>query len=480
MTGPRIVELPSGARVAAGVTWRSVPPGFRARMPGSPVGLSLLPGDPGCVLRVGDRFAQLDARVPGEGTGSLLVALARGLADRPKAPGPGLWLMVTELPAENDEPGHYWLGEVALVEVAEGEPVAVQPVPAPEELFADREAFLSAIADCVAVTTLAGVAVGSVGGKARAALVKEVKASLATAQGAGADRPAPPVVAVDAARDSGPAFVRRKAVPRRAYALGGVAAAAVLAAAVVLPAVVKGLLSEPAPPPPAMVAAAPERGAFAAACTSALADWWPRIVGWTAAERGCALADSLPPFGAPTPSDISGDPGGGAPAVPFVAWMRLEPDTNANPVLAEHAARKVLSAWPHGQRESGQAMLLWQQGALPLQPVLEGGQPSPLDPERAVAALSALWAHRPGAVAGGEGGIVVTAPGDAGALLSRAGRVKGVAPVRLVMAAKGSASLTLRPLAPRLVPQDLFDVLAPESSPLAAHAAPPDPKGDRP
>lgn len=479
MSGPRIIDLPSGTRLAAGVTWRSVPQGFRALLPGSPVGPSLLPGDPGCVLRIGERFAQLDAQIAGEGAGSLVVALARGLADRPKPAGPGLWLLAAELPAADGEPGH-WLGEIALVEGAEGDPVAAQPVTAPEELHADREAFLSAIADIASTTALAGVAVGGTAGKARTALVKEVKGRLATVQGDGEDRPAPPVVAVDAARDPGPVFVRRKSVPRRAYVIGGVATAAALAAAVIFPAVVKGLLSEPAAPAPVMVAAAPERGAFAAACTSALAEWWPRIVGWTAAERGCALADSLPPFGAPTPSDLSGNPGGGAPTVPFVAWMRLEPEANANPVLAEHAARKVLSAWPHGKRESGQAMLLWQQGALALQPVQEGDRPAPPDPERAVAALSALWAHRPGAVAGGEDGIVVSAPGDAGALLSRAGRVDAVVPVRLVMEATGSASLTLRLRAPRLVPEDLFDSLSPETRPLAAHAAPPGPKGERP
>ena len=480
MTGPRIVDFPSGARLAAGVTWRSVPHGLRALLSGSPVGPSLLPGDPGCVLRIGERFAQLDASVSGAGADSLLVALARGLADRPKAPRPGLWLLVAELPAADGEPGH-WLGETALVESAEGKAAAVQPVPAPEELHADREGFLAAIEEIASITALAGVAVASSsGGKARAALVKEVKACLATGQGAGTDRLAPPVVTVDAARDPGPVFVHRKAVPRRTYAIGGVAAAAAVAAAVVLPVVVKGLLSEPAPPPPAMVAAAPERGAFAAACTSALAEWWPRIVGWTAAERGCALADSLPPFGAPTPGDIAGNIAGNAPALPFVAWMRLEPDASANPVLAEHAARKVLSAWPHGQRESGKAMLLWQQDALALQPVQEDARPSRFDPDLAAAALSALWAHRPGAVAEGDDGIVVTAPGDAGALLSRAGRVDAVAPVRLVMEAKGSASLTLRPRAPRLVPQDLFDTHPPEASPLAAHAAPPDPKGERP
>ena len=478
MSGPRIVELPSGARLAAGVTWRNVPQGLRALLPGSPVGPSLLPGDPGCVMRIGERYAQLDASLSGEGAGSLLVALAHGLADRPKPASPGLWLLAAELPAADGEPGH-WLGEVALVENV-GEPAAVQPVPAPEELHADREDFLSAIADIASVTALAGVAVGGSGGKARAALVREVKGRLETEQGAGADRPAPPVVTVDADRDPGPVFVRRKALPRRVYVFGGVATAAALATAVVLPAVVRGLLSEPALPAPVMVGAAPERGAFAAACTSALADWWPRIVGWTAAERGCALADSLPPFGAPTPSDLAGDPGGGAPAVPFVAWMRLAPDANANPVLAKHAAMKVLSAWPHGQRESGKDILLWQQGALTLQPVREDSWPSPPDPERTMAALSALWAHRPGAVAGGEEGIVVTAPVDAGTLLSRVGRVEAVTPARLVMEAKGSASLTLRPRAPRLVPEDLFDTPAPEDPPLAAHAAPPDPKGERP
>ncbi|MXY15620.1 MAG: hypothetical protein F4Y57_01065 [Acidobacteria bacterium] len=478
MTGPRIIEFPSGTRLAAGVTWRSVPQGLRALLPGSPVGPSLLPGDPGCVLRIGERFAQLDASLSGEGAGSLLVALARGLADRSKPPGPGLWLLVAELPASDGEPGH-WLGEIALVEGAEGDPVAVQPVPAPEELHADREGFLSAIADIASITALAGVAVGSSGGKARTSLVKDVKACLSKGHGAGTDRPAPPVVTVDAAQDPGPVFVRQKAVPRRAYVIGGVAAAAALAAAVVLPAVVKGLLSEPAPPAPAMVAAVPEQGAFAVACTSALAEWWPRIVGWTAAERGCALADSLPPFGAPPPGDIAGDLAGNAPALPFVAWVRLEPTPAANPVLAKHAARIVLSGWPHGRRESGEAMLLWQSATLTLQPLPEGDRPAVTDPERIVAALSALWAHRPGAVASGEDGIVVTAGGDASALLSRAARVEAVVPVRLVMAAKGPGRLTLKPRAPRLVPEDLFDALPPEGGPLAAHAAPPDPNGER-
>ena len=477
MTGPRIIDLPSGARLAAGVTWRSVPQGFRGLLPGSPVGLSLFQSDPGCVLRAGDRFARLDGALPGEGAGSMLVALARGLVDGPKEADPGLWLFAAELPETAGEPRH-WLGEVTLVEGAEGEPVVVLPVPAPEELHGDREAFLSAISDIVAITALAGIAVGGATGKARTALVDEVNARIAA--GPGADRAAPPVLAVTPAPDPGPAFIRRKAVPRRAYAIGGVAVAATLAAAVVLPAVVRGLFSEPAPPAPAMVVAAPEPGAFAAACTAALADWWPRVAGWSATERGCALADSLPPFGAPTPGDLSGDLAGGAPAFPFVAWMRLELDANANPVLAEHAARRVLDGWPHGRRETEEALLLWQARALPLHPVTDGDRPASADPERVVAALSALWAHRPAAVTDGEDGIVVTAPGDAGALLSRAGRVDAVTPVRLVLAAKGPVRLTLQPRASRLVPQDLFDAFAPEARPLAAHAAPPDPKGDRP
>ena len=475
MSGPRLVDHPSGVRLAAGVTWRRVPKGLRAMLPGSPVGPSLLPGDPGCVLRAGDRFARLDGTLPREGAGSLLVALARGLADGPKGSGPGLWLLAAELPAEDGGPEH-WLGEVTLVKGDEGEPVAVQPVPAAEELHGDREGFLSAIADIVAITPLAGIAVGGVTAKARAALVREVKACIA--EGPGADRPAPPVVGVAPAADPGPAFIRRKAVPRRAYAIGAVAVAATLATAVFLPAVVRGLLTGPAPTAPVMVAAAPEPGAFASACTAALADWWPRVALWSAAERGCALADSLPPFGAPTPGDLSGDLAGGAPAIPFVAWMRLELDANANPVLAGHAARRVLDGWTHGRRESGEALLLWQARALPLHPVPDGGQPASGDPDRVVAALSALWAHRPAAVTAGEDGIVVTAPGDAGALLSRAGRVDAVAPVRLVLAAKGPASLTLKPRTVRMMPQDLFDALAPEARPLAAHAAPPVPKGD--
>lgn len=478
MTGPRIIDLPPGVRLAAGVTWRSVPHGLRAQLPGSPVGPSLLPGDPGCVLRVGSRFAQLDAALSGEGAGALLVALARGLADRPKPAAPGLWLLAAEVPAADGAPGH-WLGQVTLAEAAEGESLAVQPVPAPEELHADREAFLSAIADIASVTALAGVAVGGSGGKARAALVKDVKACLSKGQGARTDRSAPPVVTVDAAPDPGPVFVRRKAVPRRVLALGGGAIAAALVSALVLPALVERLFRETAAPAPAMVAAVSERGAFASACTSALAAWWPRIVGWTAAERGCALADSIPPFGAPTPSDLAGALPGGVPALPFVAWMRLEPAPGANPVLAGHAARRVLSAWPHGRRESDAAMLLWQSRALPLHPVPEGDRPTPPDPDRVVAALSALWAHRPDAVVDGEDGIVVTAPGHADALLARAGRVDGVVPVLLVMTAEGPGRLTLRPRAPRLVPEDLFENPAPETRPLAAHAAPPDPKGDR-
>lgn len=471
MTGTRLIDHASGARLAAGLTWRNVPQGLRAAMPGSPVGPSLLPGDPGCVLRIGDRFARTETQPPAEGAGSLLVAMARGLVAGKDAGRvrPGLWLFAAELPAVDGEPGH-WLGQAMLNQEAEGGPFGIQPVPGPEELHPDREGFLSALADIAAVTTLAGVAVGGPAAKARGALAKEAR-TLFAGQGAAGDRSSLTVLVAEPDPANGPGFVRQKAVPRRVVALGAVAAAAGLAALLVLPAAMNRLFREPAPPPPEMVAAAPAPGAFAAACTSALAEWWPRIAGWEAVERGCALAESLPRAGAPAPVDLSGDLAGDVPALPFAVWLRLEPAPGANPVLAEHAARRVLAGWGHGRRDTGEALLLWKARALPLHPVPEGDRSDAPDRDRILAELSALWAHLPAAVADGDEGIVVTAPGNAEALLARAGRVDGVVPARLVLAAREPARLTLKARAPRRVPMDLFGALASEGRPLAAFAA---------
>lgn len=471
MTGPRFIEHAPGVRLAAGLTWRKVPPGLRGAMPGSPAGLSMVPGESGCVLRIGDRCARTEAQLPAEGAGSLLDAMARGLVAGKDAHRvrPGSWLLAAELPEEDGEQGH-WLGQVMLDREAEGETFEIQPVPGQEELHSDREDFLSALADIAAVTTLSGVAVGGPTARARGALAKEARARVA-GQGAQADGSSLPVLVAEPDPAAGPAFVRQKAVPRRLFALGIVGAAAGLAALLVLPSAISNLFREPPPPPPAMVAAAPAPEAFAEACTSALADWWPRIAGWKAAERGCALAENLPQAGAPTPADLSGDVGGGGPAVSFAAWLRLEPAPDANPVLAEHAAKRVLSTWAHGRRDTDDALLLWKSRALPLHPVPESDGNDAPDPDRILAALSALWAHLPGAVAEADGGVVVTAPGNAGALLARAARVDGVVPARLVLPAKETARLTLKPHAPRLVPLDLFEALAPEAGPLAAFAA---------
>ncbi len=471
MTATRIIEHASGIRLAAGLAWRNVPPGLRAAMPGSPTGLSMVPGEPGCVLRIGDRCARTEAQAPAEGAGSLLVAMALGLVAGKDAGRvrPGPWLFAAELPVADGEPGH-WLGQVMLSQEDEGDPFEIQPVPGPEELHPDRESFLSALADIAAVTTLAGVAVGGPTARARGALAKEARA-LVAGQGDAGDRSSLAVLVAEPDPSAGPMFVRQKAVPRRVFALGVVAAAAGIAALLVLPAAMSSLFRAPPPPPPEMVAAAPAPGAFAAACTSALADWWPRIAGWEAVERGCALAESLPRSGAPTRADLSGDIAGEDPALPLAAWLRLEPVPGANPVLAEHAARRVLAGWRYGRRDTGEALLLWKVRALPLHPVPEGDRSPAPDRVRIMAELSALWAHLPTAVADGDEGIVVTAPGNASALLARAGRVDGVVPARLVLEAKEPARLTLKARAPRRVPMDLFGALASEGAPLPALAA---------
>ena len=449
MTGARILRLAPGGRVAAGLDWKVAPRGVKALAPGEGSGF-VLGGAAGFLLRHDGRVAHAPGDLPAQGAGSLLLAVARAIAaaEGGGAPRPGTWLAAAGMPSAAEGQRAFWLGAVAVSGAG-----AFQPVPSPEETVGSREEFLAALADLAAVTAVAGIAVADLGDGGHEALAAGIRRRLEAASGGGRDQAPPPVTVVTPDGAGGPAFARQRRVPAGLLALGTLGLVTLLAGALAVPPVLGGWLSPP-PAPPRMVEVEIPRGAFADACTAALAGWWPRIVGWVADGRGCALAGHLP--AALAGADMAAGRADGPPQAAMAVWTTLARARQANGILADSAARRVLGGWQHGQLHRGDRLALWQERSVDLVPLAAAGGSRP-DTGTAGTSLAALWANRPGAVVAGQGGFSVSAPGSAETLLARAARVESLEPVRLELPADGVPKLLLRYRSSRHVPGSLLE-----------------------
>ena len=459
MTGVHVLQLGAGDCVVAGLDWRSAPEGVQALLPGDHSNYAL-GSSAGYLIRHEGQVARAGEEIPAENTGSLLLAIARGLVTAENAPRAGVWLAAGELPAD-DGRDMYWLGAmvVSKPEVAlDGQhiPCAFQPVTQSEEIIEGRGEFLRSLADLVSVMAVSGVAAADYGVGRHEALAAELRSELRAAADRQRDLVAPPVVGVIPKPDGTPSFTRRRRITAPMLGAGACGLAAMVALVVALPWIANGR-AEPPPPPPELVRVEIPQGAFADACTAALAGWWPRIAGWETAERGCALAGHLPASLAS--SDLASAPTDGPPRIALAVWVKLERAAAANRILADSAARQVLTDWQHGQKLDDSELVLWQTQLLALSPTDGDGAPDEdreADSGTPAESLAALWAHRPGAVMADRGSYTVTAPGSAQALMDRASRVRTLEPVRLALPAVELPELVLRPRASRQVPKALF------------------------
>ncbi len=445
---PAGLDAPDGTRLVAGLAWET------ASGPEAPV----LRGNAPSVLRLPDRRARL-AEADGGRCGSLLLAMAAGLARHvPGASGP--WALIAEIPDPDGAP-LLWLAVADIALSGDGETDArVTPRPGPEATFDDPDEALAALQEHLAITEIAGLAV-------RWRPVHEGMSPADTHRGhviQGLAHIAPDVPLHDVEPDASglPAFAPPRRVPVRL--LGGLAigTAAFLAGILVVLPTVQALFETPPPPPPEMVAVGLPPGSFAAACTSALDAWWPRVTGWRAGSAGCALSGHLP-----AGPDLPEPPETERLARPMTAWRHLLPGNGRNGVLARAAAEQMIGTWPHEARLAADSLTLWRTASLPLAPtetVGEGATPLLQDPDAVRSRLAARWADAPDAVSGGEQGadsglftVRVTGGEPAGAILSRAGGIPGIAPVRLVQSAAGEAELVLAPIVSRDVPAEFLE-----------------------
>ena len=446
----RSVVLPDGTRALAGLIWDRAPAVALPRI-----------GAPGWELRHGACRAALPAGIAAERDTSLLLLLANRLAEKSHIEGaalrPGIWLLLADV----SEPGRrgHGLGTVELEAGPDGP--TVRPVIGPEDVFASATALAGAVGALAATLALSGIALAEYpepepGSADLAALIPPV---LEEAGLTGAARLPLIPVPLTARPEIVPALAPRPGVSTRTALLAGAASAALMLAALALP----GLIAQAQRPDPApvtpMLRVAPAPGGFAAACTEALGDWWPRIVGWRYASGGCALAGFLPDTIAPEALAAAGEDLSRA-EVPLIVWRDLMPDGTVNTVLAARAAETVLADWPHGRTLTGEGQTLWQRRAVPLTPADPADAPrggisaagvEALPEDARAARLEALWADRPGAVSRTEAGFRITAPGRAETVLARLAGLAGLAPVRL-MQGRDAVSVDLAPPAARLLP----------------------------
>ena len=466
--GPHRITLPGGQTLLAGLTWEM------AEGPDLPV-LT----DTRLRLRHVNRIARVAPGDDAQTDGALLLALAAdALGQRSRAQtAPETWLFVAVIgPDANTAPSVgtgplIWTGLAELGPGAGGDLTAT-PHPGSEALNGDPDTALRALKEDLAVTPVAGIAmsvIGGIGGTeasgsiSPAALARKITALCAQAAPDATVLHVGPELAFRPLPGASPYFAAPARLP---LGKAGILAAAITASVVlgftVTPWIAKALRA-PEPPPPELVRVSPGPMAFGAACTAALADWWPRIVGWQRGDAGCALAGHIPAGYGPVAG--TGPAADSPRTVPMLVWLNLKRTESANPVLAKGAASRVLESWPHGQRTSPGSILLWQTRALPLvgtaipasapatnsAPVAGGGAAA-----SAAARLAALWADTPDAVTADGTGFIVTASSGPQELFARAARVPGLTPVRLERPAKGRTTLVLRPPASRVLPRALF------------------------
>ncbi|MXX87976.1 MAG: hypothetical protein F4213_18870 [Boseongicola sp. SB0677_bin_26] len=450
---PASLAAEDGTRLVAGLEWET------ASGPEAPV----VRADAPSVLRLADRRARL-AHAEGESCGSLLLAMAEGLARiAPEASGP--WAFIAEIPDAGDVP-LLWMAVADIAATKDGGTAArVTPRPGPEGTFEDADEALAALEGHLSVTDVAGIAVCWT--PVRPGMTPEDTFRGPVIQGLARTAPDVPLHDVEPAAGT-PAFLPPGRVPVRLLGGLGIAGAAVTAVVLYVVPAVQALVEGPAPLPPETVAVAIPPGAFAAACTGTLDAWWPRVTGWRAESAGCALSGHLPRAPA-LPEPQATERLGRSMAV----WRHLAPEPGRNAVLARAAAEQMMGTWPHEARLDADGLTLWKTASVPLARAETAGQgtPSP-GPDAVRSRLAALWADAPNAVtrgggqdAGGENLFTVRAPGSepAALVLSRAAAVQGIAPVRLVQSADGGTELVLAPVTPRQVPLALLDAAKAQS-----------------
>ena len=445
---PPGLAAPDGTRLVAGLTWET------ASGPEAPV----LRRDAPSVLRLPERRARL-ADPAGARCASLLMAMAAGLA-RLAPDASGAWVFMAEIP-ELEGPPRLWMAVADIAAADDGDAGTggrVTPRPGPERTFDDADEALGGLQGELAVTDIAGIAVSwtpirtgmSPGDTHRGSVI----------QGLADIAPAVPLHDVDPVEGT-PVFVPPRRVPVRLLGVLGVAASALLAGIfVIVPMIEEALRPDPLPPPEtATVRVAPE--AFSTTCAAALDAWWPRVSGWAVSDTGCAVAGHLPE------EPVLPEPPSSERLVqPMVTWRRLVRQNGRNDVLARGAARQMITTWLHEARLDEDALTLWRTESLPM---VAANAPdrddvaSVQDPDAAVDRLAARFANVPDAVTRGRGTdmdlvtIRVPGVGTAGAVLSRAGLVPGITPVRLVRSADGGAELVLAPVAVREVRAELLE-----------------------
>ncbi|MYG28121.1 MAG: hypothetical protein F4213_19220 [Boseongicola sp. SB0677_bin_26] len=425
-----------GTRLVTGLTWEI------ASGPEAPV----LRGNAPPVLRLPTRRARL-ANEADDTCGSLLLAMAKGLARvAPRVSGP--WAFIAEIPEPGGAP-LLWMAvaDLAPPEGSDGESDgSATPRPGPEGTFDDADEALVALQDLLAVTDVAGIAVSWT--PVHAGMTPADTHRGRVIQSLACIAPDVPLHDVEPAPAT-PVFVPTRRVPVRLLGALGTGAAAFLAGVVViLPMIEEALRPDPLPAPE-MVSVRVADGAFAGACTEALDAWWPRITGWRLDSAGCAMAGHLPEephLQEPHFTERT--------ARPMVVWRHLVPESDRNVVLARAAADQVIASWPHEARLDQTSLTLWRTAALPLEPT-EMTVDGP-DPEAVRARLAALWADAPGAVTLMQEGrgpdllrVATSGATSADAVLSRAARVPGIAPARLVQLAGGVGELVLAPVITR-------------------------------
>ena len=366
VAGPQRITLPGGQTLLAGLTWEM------AEGPDLPV-LT----DTRLRLRHGNRIARVAPRDGAQNDGALLLALAAdALGQRSRAQtAPETWLFVavigpdvTAAPSIGTGP-LVWTGLAELGSASGGELTAT-PYPRSETLNGDPGTALKALKEDLAVIRVAGIAMSVIGGTggteasvsiSAAALAREITALCAQAAPEATVLHVGPELAFRPLPGASRYFAAPARLPlRKAGILTAAITASVVCGLILTPWIAKALRA-PVPAPPELVRVTPGPMAFGEACSAALADWWPRIVGWQRGDAGCALAGHIPAGYGPAA------PGAESPrTVPILIWLNLRRTENANPVLAEGAAARVLESWPHGQRITPGTILLWQIRALAL------------------------------------------------------------------------------------------------------------------
>ena len=469
LTGPPGLVAEDGTRLVAGLAWEV------ATGPETPV----LRGNAPPVLRLPSRRARLADAGTGP-CGSLLLQMAADLTTIFFPAASGAWAFIAELP-EADHPPTLWMAvaDIAMPPEERDGPLAggdiarhVTPRPGPERTFEDPEDAIGALQALLELTPIAGIAVRwlpihpgmTPADTHRGAMITAITACAATVEfhDVGPDVPHPPGFDRDAAPALRlPVFAPPRQLPVRLIGAFGIGAGTLLAGFFVAAPIIEAAFRPEELPPPEMVSVQVAPGAFASACTATLDAWWPRVTGWRLDNTGCALAGRLPAEPAlpePQPSQSFGRP--------MAVWRHLVPESGRNPILARAAADQLISSWPHEARVDENGLTLWRATTLPMARTDTSGGAEAPSPDRIGARLAALWADSPDAVSDLGRGLfrIGTSGAPAEEVLSRAARVPGIAPVRLVQSEEGVGELVLAPVVPREVPLEMFEPMQGGSS----------------